>query len=60
MFVLHYKFPKVVREGKSGYYMGYTWKQYAMCEEREPLQEIIDTQKHPDEWKIEEFPSRPA
>ena len=35
----------------------YRWKQYAMCDDRQPLQDFIDKQPRPDEWRIEEYPN---
>lgn len=60
MFVLEYKQLYIVKDGvpmtKNRTHQTYRWKQYAMCEERQPLQDIIDKQKRPDEWRIEEYP----
>lgn len=60
MFVLEYKQLHIVKDGvpmtKNRTHQTYRWKQYAMCEERQPLQDIIDKQKRPDEWRIEEYP----
>ena len=28
------------------------WKQYAVCEEREPLEQIKATKKRPEEWRV--------
>ena len=28
------------------------WKQYAMCEEKEPLKQIMRAQKRPENWRI--------
>lgn len=57
MFVLEYKQLYIVKEPmrKNCTTQSYRWKQYAVCEEREPLQAIIDKQMRPDEWRIEEF-----
>lgn len=58
MFVLEYKQLHIVKEPmtKNCTCQSYRWKQYAKCEEREPLQEILSRQKRPDEWRIEEYP----
>lgn len=42
MFVLCYKNPIAIHEGKSGYVMTWREKQLAICEEKKPLQDIID------------------
>ena len=31
----------------------YRWKQVAICEERKPLDEIIQTKAHPRDWSVE-------
>lgn len=55
-YVLEYKVPYIVLEGRTkDRYQRYIWKQYAMCEEIEPLEEIIKSNKQV-EWKIEKFP----
>lgn len=58
MFVLEYKQLYIVKEPmrKNCTTQSYRWKQYALCEEREPLQAIIGKQKRPDEWRIVECP----
>lgn len=58
MFVLEYKQLHIVKEAltKNRCCQSYRWKQYAMCEERKPLQDIIDSQSRPQEWRIEEYP----
>lgn len=58
MFVLEYKQLHMVKEPmrKNCTTQSYRWKQYALCEEREPLQAIIDKQRRPGEWRIEELP----
>lgn len=33
-------------------FQGYRWKQYAVCEEREPLEQIKATKKRPEEWRV--------
>ena len=61
MFVLEYKQLHIVKESvpmtKNRTHQTYRWKQYAMCDERQPLQDIIDKQPRPDEWRIEEYPN---
>lgn len=58
MFVLEYKRLYIVKEEmrKNRTCQSYRWKQYAVCEDREPLQAIIDIQQHPDQWRIVELP----
>ena len=59
MFVLEYKELYIVKEPmrKNCTTQSYRWKQYALCKEREPLQDIIDKKKRPHEWRIEELPN---
>lgn len=59
MFVLEYKELYIVKEPmrKNCTTQSYQWKQYALCKEREPLQDIIDKDKLNREWRIEEFPN---
>lgn len=57
MFVLEYKELYIVPEPltKNRTCQSYRWKQHYMCEAREPLQEIIENQERPDEWRIVEY-----
>lgn len=59
MFVLEYKQLHIVKEPmrKNRTCQSYRWKQYAMCEDRQPLQDIINKQPRPEEWRIEEYPN---
>lgn len=59
MFVLEYKQLHIVKEPmrKNCTCQSYLWKQYAMCDDRQPLQDFIDKQPRPDEWRIEEYPN---
>ena len=59
MFVLEYKQLHIVKEPmrKNCTCQSYRWKQYAMCDDRQPLQDFIDKQPRPDEWRIEEYPN---
>lgn len=45
---------KAAREAltKNRCFQGYRWKQYAVCEEREPLEQIKATKKRPEEWRV--------
>lgn len=54
MFVLEYKELYIVPEPmtKNRTHQTYRWKQSCMCEERQPLQDIIDRQERPNEWRI--------
>jgi len=54
MFILEYKELYIVPEPltKNRTCQSYRWKQFAMCEERQPLQDIIDKQPRPNEWRI--------
>lgn len=60
MFVLEYKQLHIVKESmtKNCTCQSYRWKQYAMSKERWPLEEIIVQQGHPENWRIEEYPSQ--
>ena len=54
MYALEYKSLYIPREAltKNRCFQGYRWKQYAVCEEREPLEQIRAAQKRPEEWRI--------
>lgn len=60
MFVLEYKQLYIVKEPlrKNCCCQSYRWKQYVMCETREPLEEILNNQKDKSGWRIEEYPNR--
>lgn len=49
MYALEYKQLYIPREAltKNRCFQGYRWKQYAVCEEREPLEQIKATKKRP-------------
>ena len=51
MYALEYKQLYIPREAltKNRCFQGYRWKQYAVCEEREPLEQIKATKKRPEE-----------
>lgn len=54
MYVLEYKALYIPREAmtKNRTFQGYRWKQYAVCEDREPLKQIMDEQERPENWRI--------
>ena len=54
MYALEYKQLYIPREAltKNRCFQGYRWKQYAVCEEREPLEQIKATKKRPEEWRV--------
>lgn len=56
MFILERKQLYIVREPqtKNRTCQSYRWKQYAMCEAREPLEELARTKAHPDQWRVSE------
>lgn len=58
MFVLQYKQLHIVQERmrKNRTHQTHRWKDYAMCEDRKPLEDFIVRQKRPDEWRVEEKP----
>lgn len=51
MYALEYKQLYIPREAltKNRCFQGYRWKQYAVCEERKPLEQIKATKKRPAE-----------
>ena len=58
MFVLEYKELYIVPEPlrKNRCCQSYRWKQYAIADDRETLQKIIDRKERPEDWHIEEIP----
>ena len=54
MYSLEYKQFHIPREAltKNRTFQGYRWKQYAVCEEREPLEQIRAAQKRPEDWRV--------
>lgn len=54
MFSLEYQQLYIPREEmtKNRTFQGFRWKQYAVCEEREPLERLKASQKEPDKWRI--------
>lgn len=54
MFILERKELYIVPEPltKNRTCQSYRWKQYAMCEEREPLEEIMKKEKIQTEWRV--------
>lgn len=54
MYALEYKQLYIPREAltKNRCFQGYRWKQYAVCEEREPLEQIKATKNRPEEWRV--------
>lgn len=54
MFVLEYKQLFVPREEltKNRTFQSFRWKQYAICEEREPLERIRTERKRPENWRV--------
>lgn len=54
MYVLEYKQLYIPREEmtKNRTFQGYMWKQYALCEKREPLEQIRSAQERPENWRI--------
>lgn len=58
MFILIWKKPTAIHDGKSGYVMTWRGKQLAMCADAAPLQAWIDQQENPDSYYIEEYPCK--
>ena len=58
MFLLEIKQTHIVKEPqrKNCTHQTCRWKQIALCEERQPLQNIIDNDKTPDNWRITQLP----
>lgn len=58
MFVLEYKQLHIVKEPqrKNCTHQTHRWKQAAMCEEKEPLEQILNAKKDKGNWRIEEYP----
>ena len=54
MYVLEYKIIYIPREEltKNRTFQGERWKQYAVCDVREPLERIMATKKRQKEWRI--------
>ena len=54
MYALEYKQLYIPREEmtKNRTFQGYRWKQYAVCEEQEPLKQIMRAQEKPENWRI--------
>lgn len=54
MYSLEYKLLYIPHEEltKNRSYQGFRWKQYAVCEDREPLEAIIGSAKNPKNWRI--------
>lgn len=54
MYILEYKQLYIPREEltKNRTFQGFRWKQYAMCEEQEPLKQIMRAQERPENWRI--------
>lgn len=54
MFILERKELYIVPEPltKNRTCQSFRWKQYAMCEEREPLDEMVKKQRFPDNWRV--------
>ena len=58
MYSLEYKQLDIVKTEltKNRTFQSYRWKQYAICEEREPLIQIKNAQKRPEDWRIIKLP----
>ena len=61
MYALEYKRLYIPHESqtKNRTFQGYRWKQYAVCEERGPLEQIKAAQKRPEDWRIVPLASPP-
>lgn len=58
MYSLEYKQLDIVKTEltKNRTFQSYRWKQFAICEEREPLSQIKNAQKRPEDWRIVKLP----
>lgn len=57
MYMLYWKKPTPVFNGKTGYVMTWRGQHLAMCAERKPLEDMIERQsERPDRFYIEEWP----
>ena len=58
MYLLEYKQLYIAKTEltKNRTCQSYRWKQYAICEEREPLEQIKNVQKRPWDWRIIKLP----
>lgn len=58
MYILYYKELYIVKESltKNRTCQTYRGKQVAMCEEKEPLENMIANSNHPERYYIEEQP----
>ena len=58
MYSLEYKQLDIVETEltKNRTFQSYRWKQFAICEEREPLSQIKNAQKRPEDWRIIKLP----
>lgn len=58
MYSLEYKQLDIVKTEltKNRTFQSYRWKQFAICEEREPLSQIKNAQKRPEDWRIIKLP----
>ena len=54
MYALEYKILYIPREEltKNRTFQGERWKQYAVCDVREPLERIMGAQERPENWRI--------
>lgn len=55
-FILQQKIPVAVNVGKVDCNIVYRWKHLAMCEEEAPLMAFIKQQKHPEDFRVEQYP----
>ena len=55
MYALEYKELYIVPEPmtKNRTCQSYRWKQAAICEDKETLEAIRATKKHPEDWRVE-------
>lgn len=58
MYLLEYKQLYIAKTEltENRTFQSYRWKQFAICEEREPLSQIKNAQKRPEDWRIIKLP----
>lgn len=54
MYLLEYKQLYIAKTelNKNRTCQSYRWKQYAICEDKEPLEQIKNAQNRPENWRI--------
>lgn len=53
-----YRKEKIVKRHHLSCWESWNWKQVALCNEKEPLEEFINQQSNKSDWMIEERPAK--